>query len=341
MHLNPLTRRGPSQAAFEGDSRFFRLKAHDDLDDDDPMGAVLDKGLRARKGCTIPCGGVGHLPREKAGGVKTACSSCTRCDKNGNIFEGSTQTISSKSECEGVGCCRWEEGKIYGGYCNAADTGQCKADSDSADMLSTTSSISCKSLPTLGVSDGPDAHKEGFVLRECPNPTDVCVSYCVASQTQELANHEAFSCSFGCLPQSIQTAKGQMNATDYVEEIFKTSLARENDYWCDNVCEGLLYGKGPCASGSYLGGTVETCKLISTDNIKKRDASCTKDCLYTGPSAVGTQGLCNRKDKDPWGCKFQICNTTGCNFSGAPYGMSAPSAVVGLISTLLSLAFVV
>ena len=55
-----------------------------------------------------------------------------------------------------------------------------------------------------------------------------------------------------------------MQAAAVLEEIFKTSLATEDNYWCS---------LGPA------------CKMTLPDQIKKRDAACTGDgCLYTGPA---------------------------------------------------------
>ena len=104
---------------FFGDSRF--MMAHE-------SGKKVDrKGYGTRKKCTIPCGGVGLLPREKmpAYEIKTACSACTWCEQ----FSGVRRDfIEEKEACEMVGCCEWEKG-AWGGYCNAAKTGLCTAES--------------------------------------------------------------------------------------------------------------------------------------------------------------------------------------------------------------------
>jgi hypothetical protein len=87
---------------------------------------------------------------------------------------------SAKEGCERLGCCKWKEGKLWGGYCGAGNTGMCKRDADNTE-LSVASGIKCKDLPALGVSPWTaNAKDAGFELRECENPTDVCASYCVA-----------------------------------------------------------------------------------------------------------------------------------------------------------------
>jgi hypothetical protein len=74
-----------------------------------------------------------------------------------------------------------------------------------------------------------------------------------------------------------------MQAAAVLEEIFKTSLATEDNYWCS---------LGPA------------CKMTLPDQIKKRDVACTDGCLYTGPANVRLKsswgsgqayaaGLCN------------------------------------------------
>ena len=64
------------------------------------------------------------LPRELLGSyeIKTACSSCTGCFQWGG-GEGNGM-IDEKENCEAVGCCDWESGYMWGGYCNAAKAGQ-------------------------------------------------------------------------------------------------------------------------------------------------------------------------------------------------------------------------
>ena len=134
-----------------------------------------------------------------------------------------------------------------------------------------------------------------------------------------------------------------MQAAAVLEEIFKTSLAIEDNYWC------------------ALGESV--CKMVSPDQIKKRDAACTGDgCLYTGPANIHlkgswgfgqayARGLCDdntpqktwRRNKivnGGWSCKFHVCQADGCNFSAAP--LSSPRiAFDAVIAGMLSLAITI
>ena len=100
------------------------------------------------------------LPREKVPSyeIKTACSSCTNCFQ-WSSESGNREMIDEKERCEAIGCCKWEEGKVWGGYCNAAKTGLCTAESthtggassriDGDTELSPESGISCKVEPGL------------------------------------------------------------------------------------------------------------------------------------------------------------------------------------------------
>ena len=101
------------------------------------------------------------LPREKVPSyeIRTACSSCTSCFHWSASFPG--VRINEKERCEAIGCCKWEEGKVWGGYCNAAKTGLCTAESthtggassriDGDTELSPESGISCKVEPGMPV----------------------------------------------------------------------------------------------------------------------------------------------------------------------------------------------
>jgi hypothetical protein len=134
--------------------------------------------FNAREKCTVPCGGVGLMPREKVPPyeLKTSCSACTACNPFSS-GSGSAPLIEEKQACETVGCCEWDSDKEK---CNAAKTGLCNA-SHVDTVLSIQSGIACKNLPALGVSPWTaNAVDAGFELRECGNPTDVCASYCVA-----------------------------------------------------------------------------------------------------------------------------------------------------------------
>ena len=139
----------------------------------------------ARQKCTIPCGGVGLLPRERVPEfeIVTACKKCTACNPH-SVTAGSTQRITSKEECESFGCCKWKAGMLYGGYCEAAKLGVCSRTAGpepDTTKLSVASGIKCKDLPSMGVSPWTaNAADAGFELRDCDNPTDVCGSYCVA-----------------------------------------------------------------------------------------------------------------------------------------------------------------
>ena len=139
------------------------------------------------------------------------------------------------------------------------------------------------------------------------------------------------SCSHGCVPKSVQSNKGELSAEKLLEEIFKTSLALENFYWCP----------------SWKSEQPGLCMLPPTSAIKKREASCTLDgCLYTGPGADrGTdakghvRGLCdnNVEDNDNWSCKFRVCTTDGCNFSAAPSTNTA-NGLAAVVSVVCSVA---
>ena len=123
-----------------------------------------------------------------------------------------------------------------------------------------------------------------------------------------------------------------MQAAAVLEEIFKTSLAIEDNYWC-------ALGEG-------------VCKMASPDQIKTRDAACTSDdCLYTGPANVHlkgsrglgqayARGLCDDSTSNGRSCKFRVCEADACNFSAAP-SSSAPSASATMIAGVLSLALTV
>ena len=99
--------------------------------------------------------------------------------------------VSAKEGCESLGCCKWSKGKLWGGYCEAGNSGMCKRDGREDDTeLSVASGIKCKDLPALGVSPWTaNATDAGFELRECENSTDVCASYCVSVQ-QVRGGHE-------------------------------------------------------------------------------------------------------------------------------------------------------
>ena len=180
-------------------------------------GSLCDyRTFGSRDKCTIPCGGVGLMPREKVASyeIQTSCNKCTdwfACPSyptcclprllpashpaadpvktimisHSNHFsqrDNAKVRVSAKDGCERLGCCTWKEGKLWGGYCGAANTGMCKRPEDNTE-LSVSSGIKCKDLPALGVSPWkPTAKDAGFELRECENPTDVCASYCVAVQ---------------------------------------------------------------------------------------------------------------------------------------------------------------
>ena len=136
------------------------------------------------------------------------------------------------------------------------------------------------------------------------------------------------SCSHGCLPRSVKSNKGELSAEKLLEQIFKTSLALENFYWCP--------------SWEPAGGR---CTLPPANAIKKREGSCTLDgCLYTGPAAdqVDGKGLCdnNVEDNDNWSCKFRVCTSDGCNYSAAPSTNTAHGLAV-VVCGMLSLALTV
>ena len=163
-----------------GDSRFYI-----NWDDESPT------EFEAKKKCTIPCGGVGYLPRAKEPKyeLESACSRCTKCDQF-RKENGDLEMIKSQSECESEGCCRWENGVIWGGYCGASKRGDCGTEigeypeSSDAQVLSypgnDNEKIKCNQLPDMGVAGRQGtADKAGFELRECENPTDVCATYCV------------------------------------------------------------------------------------------------------------------------------------------------------------------
>ena len=143
------------------------------------------------------------------------------------------------------------------------------------------------------------------------------------------------SCSHGCVPASVKARGGEMQSQAVLEEIFKTSLAVEEYYWC-NRDTGI---KANAALANQ-------CTLVRTDQIKKRDPSCQGDsCLYTGPTPMRTkrkpkEGMCDDDSKNGkyWSCKFRTCNTDGCNFSAAPN--NAPHALAAVISCVLSLVLI-
>ena len=129
------------------------------------------------------------------------------------------------------------------------------------------------------------------------------------------------SCSHGCLPKSAPSNNGEKRAEELLEEIFKTSLALEDFYWCVS----------------------DECQLAPADSIKKRDSTCTlHGCLYTGPASItgNKKGvpLCDNKfgpKEDYKSCQFRVCTTDGCNFSAAPSNL--PHALAAVISGVLSL----
>ena len=135
--------------SFRGDSKF--QMDYSSKTNDNPEFRTF--GTRSK--CTIPCGGVGILPRERVPTyeIKTACQSCTHCFQF-SAGGGGTSKIDDKEQCEAIGCCEWEAGKLYGGYCNAAKTGLCTAESthqggassrvDGDTELTPQSGISCK-----------------------------------------------------------------------------------------------------------------------------------------------------------------------------------------------------
>ena len=153
-----------------------------------------------------------------------------------------------------------------------------------------------------------------------------------STQPDPTSGGDQVSCSHGCLPKSVKSKTGDSTAAAVLEEIFKTSLAIEDNYWC------------------ALGERV--CKMASADQIKKRDGACTGDgCLYTGPANVHlkgswgsgqayARGLCddslNKIGNGGWSCKFRVCEADACNFSAAP-SSSAPIAFAAVIAGVLSL----
>ena len=139
------------------------------------------------------------------------------------------------------------------------------------------------------------------------------------------------SCSHGCVPASVKARGGEMQAQAVLQEIFKTSLALEEYYWC-NRDTGIQ-------SNAVL---ANQCTLARPDEIRKRDPSCQGDnCLYTGPTPLRywkpKAGMCDddANKGQYWSCKFRTCNTDGCNFSAAPN--NAPHALAVVISGVLSL----
>ena len=104
-------------------------------------------------GHTIPCGGVGLLPPSRenipAYEIKTACSACTWCQKTSNARR---TFIEEKEACEAVGCCEWEEGTLWGGYCNAAKTGLCTAKSTHQGGASARIDRDTELVPSSGIA---------------------------------------------------------------------------------------------------------------------------------------------------------------------------------------------
>jgi hypothetical protein len=147
--------------SFRGDSRFQM----DYLPGDDRRSGTARSSWRtfgSRTKCTVPCGGVGMLPREKVPSyeIRTACSACTHCYqwsgpvKTPSGISQNREMIDEKEKCEAIKCCEWEEGN-----CNAAKTGLCTAESshtggassriDGDTELSPESGISCKVEPGM------------------------------------------------------------------------------------------------------------------------------------------------------------------------------------------------
>jgi hypothetical protein len=84
------------------------------------------------------------------------------------------------------------------------------------------------------------------------------------------------SCSHGCVPASVKARGGEMQAQAVFQEIFKTSLAVEEYYWCTR-------DKGIKSNA----GLANQCLLARPDEIRQRDPSCQGDnCLYTGPTPL-------------------------------------------------------
>lgn len=155
------------------------------------------------------------------------------------------------------------------------------------------------------------------------------------------------SCSHGCVPASVKARGGEMQSQAVLEEIFKTSLAVEEYYWCVATCDRVCGINGDTTTAGIKSnkGLANQCKLVRTDEIKKRDPSCQGDsCLYTGPTPLRywrpKEGMCDDDSKNGkyWSCKFRTCNTDGCNFSAAPN--NAPHALAAVISCVLSLVLI-
>jgi hypothetical protein len=161
----------------------------------------------------------------------------------------------------------------------------------------------------------------------------------------EVHSRDKVSCSHGCVPASVKARGGEMQSQAVLEEIFKTSLAVEEYYWCVATCDRVCGINGDTTTAGIKSnkGLANQCKLVRTDEIKKRDPSCQGDsCLYTGPTPMRTkrkpkEGMCDDDSKNGkyWSCKFRTCNTDGCNFSAAPN--NAPHAFAAVISCVLSL----
>ena len=147
---------------FRGDSRFqMDYENSCDVSATNPTGAISVDGKKkkchkswthgTRKKCTIPCGGVGLLPRENipAYEIKTACSACTWCQKTSDARR---TFIEEKEACEAVGCCEWEEGTLWGGYCNAAKTGLCTATSTHQGGASARIDRDTELVPSSGIA---------------------------------------------------------------------------------------------------------------------------------------------------------------------------------------------
>jgi hypothetical protein len=147
----------------------------------------------AREKCTIPCGGVGLLPRERIPEyeVVTACKKCTACNPL-SLAAGSTQMITTKEMCESRGCCKWKAGTIYGGDCEAAKLGVCSRTAGpepDTTKLSVASGINCKDLPSMGVSPWTaKAADAGFELRDCDKP-DGCVRVLLRGHSRGKGSH--------------------------------------------------------------------------------------------------------------------------------------------------------
>ena len=307
---------------FRGDSRFFVL----DASRGGNFGYEQDK-------CMIPCGGVGFLPREwllKGAFPRSACSVCTPCDQH---FDRRPDLLPGLNEAEcgaaangnSAECCKWDQG-LLAGSCIATKTGECSDAVQQDTMLSPESGIACSQLPAFGVAPWKaTAEEAGFELRECENPTDVCASYCVSTNA---GISRVNSCSHGCLPKTLQSVGGVKNSSEALKDIFRTSLAVENYYWCKDTANELRHPEHPRYDETW------SCMAIPVESIRKSDLECnsSKGCQHEGPvpgPIKGTdpkvleldrpqEGVCGAPER--YGgiasCKFYVCSDDGCNFSG-------------------------